>query len=182
MSRSGFETSLFSSTISSSSSSSSSKTTKPTGPVLMPCKPDKLDGPRSFSFIQPFESTTPSSNVNENSNDITRKIVSPRYIPAPLQSLSSQSTTRVTRDEVIIASRPTPSTPSAVNSNILHSSPLNYYLPYNWPSTVDVSSSTTRRVVMPISESLQKPIPLETVGEPQPLLSTRRLGRKLEEN
>ena len=34
---------------------------------------------------------------------------------------------------------------------------------------------------MPISESLQKPIPpLETEGEPQPLLSTRRLGRKLE--
>jgi hypothetical protein len=179
-SRSGFETPLFSNSISSSA-------TKASGPVAMPSKPDRLDGPRSFTS-QSFISSTPSSLVNEamsssSSTTVTvpktNPVPSPRYVPAPLQTITpSQTISAVSADREGPIAPPPPRTPSRAEG--LHSSPLNLYLPYNWPSTAE-SISTTKRTVMPINDSVAQRLTPVNNKEQEPsrplLLSSKRLGR-----
>jgi len=166
----GFETPLF-------SSSTSSSATKPSGPVAMPSKPDRLDGPRAFTSSTPSSLVVEavSSTINESKKSVAS---SPRYIPVPLQ------TTTPLYPVVAVSNGkepPLPKTPSATSTEGLHSSPLNFYLPYNWPSTAE-AMATTKRTVMPINDSVtvaQRSTPTkEQEQEPRPLvLSTRRLGR-----
>ena len=180
---SGFETPLF-------SSSASSSATKPSGPVAMPSKPDKLDGPRAHTSSTPSSLVIEalSSSVNESKKSIAS---SPRYIPVPLHSTTplypvvavsngKEPPPPKTPSAASMLPLP-PTTPSATSTEGLHSSPLNFYLPYNWPSTAE-AMVTTKRTVMPINDSVpvaQRSTPnKEQEQEPRPIvLSTRRLGR-----